>query len=69
MDSRDNTRSTPLHMASSVKSAESVRLLIEHGAKVDVKNETHSTPLHTVSSWVSTTTTFLSIYHRADANG
>ncbi|KAN0136168.1 Ankyrin repeat-containing domain protein [Lactarius tabidus] len=38
-------------MASSMGLAESVRLLIEHGADVTAQNETHLTPLHLASTW------------------
>ena len=50
MTSRDDTRSAPLHLASSNASPRLVRLLIEHGADVNARDQSHSTPLHLVSS-------------------
>ena len=51
---RDESQSTPLHMASSSPSWEgvqtTVRLLIEKGASVNVYDKTHETPLHRLSS-------------------
>jgi ankyrin repeat protein len=63
---QDKTRSTPLHMASSIGLAECVRLLIEHGADVTAQNETHLTPLHLASSLVSATTQSFLIPCRTD---
>ena len=51
---QDETKSTPLHLASSFWSAETVRLLIEHGADVNAQDANHRTPLHLASSLVST---------------
>ncbi|KAH9035978.1 ankyrin repeat-containing domain protein [Lactarius hengduanensis] len=48
--SRDDTHSTPLHLASSKGSVESVELLIQHGADVDARNGSQSTPLHLAAS-------------------
>lgn len=50
---QDETKSTPLHLASSVGSTEVVRLLVEHGADVTAQDVHHMTPLHLASSWVS----------------
>ena len=47
---RDNTQSTPLHLASSKWCAEAVNLLIRHGADVDSRNGNQSTPLHLAAS-------------------
>ena len=52
MTARDDTHSTPLHIASS-KDKESVLfvdLLIRHGADVNVPNREGSTPLHVAAS-------------------
>ena len=43
---RDDTHSTPLHLASSKRSAEAVDILIRHGADVNAQNGDQSTPLH-----------------------
>ena len=43
---RDNTRSTPLHLASAREPPAIVQLLIEHGADVNVPDGNHKTPLH-----------------------
>ncbi|KAH9011726.1 ankyrin repeat-containing domain protein [Lactarius deliciosus] len=48
----DNNRSTPLHLASSFGSADTVRLLIEDGADVTAQDANHRTPLHLASSRV-----------------
>ena len=40
------TQQTPFHIASSSGSVEIARLLIKHGADVNVQNEIDSTPLH-----------------------
>ena len=53
---QDKTRSTPLHMASSIRLAGVMHILIEHGAGINAQNESHETPLHLASSSVSTTT-------------
>ena len=50
---RDDSHSTPLHLASSNWSPNIVRLLIEHDADVDVVDENHKTPLLLASSGVS----------------
>ena len=47
---RDKTQSTPLHLASSKGSGETVKLLIEHGADVNALDGKHSTPLHLAAS-------------------
>ena len=50
MAARDNTHSTPLHLASSKGSAEAVDILIRRGSDVNVQNENQSTPLHLAAS-------------------
>lgn len=60
---QDETKSTPLHLASSLGSTETVRLLIEHGADVTARDTNHRTPLHLAASLVSTETAALSIRH------
>ncbi|KAH9031727.1 ankyrin repeat-containing domain protein [Lactarius hengduanensis] len=50
VDARDQTHSTPLHLASSKGNAETVELLLKHGADVHAQDQGHSTPLHLVSS-------------------
>ena len=48
--SRDDTHSTPLHLAASNPDLEIVRLLIKHGADVNARNRNNFTPLHLASS-------------------
>jgi ankyrin repeat protein len=50
---RDDSQSTPLHIASSARSPEIARLLIEHGADVNGLDGNLMTPLHLASSRVS----------------
>ena len=52
---RDETQSTPLHMASYSGIPDLVQLLIEHGAGTNVQDRDRSqrTPLHLASSRVS----------------
>lgn len=50
---KDESLSTPLHLASSSGVPDIVRLLIESGADVTAKNRSSRTPLHLASSWVS----------------
>ena len=47
---RDDTHSTPLHLASSKMCTETVDLLIEHGSDVNAKDANQSTPLHLAAS-------------------
>ena len=47
---QDETHSTPLHLASSMRSAETVDILIQHGADVNAQNKNQSTPLHLAAS-------------------
>ena len=49
--SQDETKSTPLHLASSVGSAKTAWVLIEHGADVAAQDVHRRTPLHLASSW------------------
>jgi ankyrin repeat protein len=49
--------------------AETMRLLVEHGADVKAQDETHSTPLHTASSSGIPELVQLLIEHGADING
>jgi ankyrin repeat protein len=43
---RDQSQSTPLHLASSRRYAETAQLLIKHGADVHARDQSQSTPLH-----------------------
>jgi ankyrin repeat protein len=56
---RDESQSTPLHLASSSGILGSVRLLLEHGADVAARDGCGRTPLHLASAWVSATATSL----------
>jgi ankyrin repeat protein len=47
---RDETHSTPLHLAALWGNTKAVRLLIEHGADVSAQDGNHRTPLHLASS-------------------
>jgi len=47
---RDETRSTPLHLASFKGIGDVVKLLVQHGADVSAQDERHSTPLHLAAS-------------------
>ena len=66
---RDDTGSTPLHMASASGIPELVQLLIEHGADVRGQDRSNRTPLHLASSRVSAKTPLLLILLKADING
>lgn len=44
INTRDESDSTPLHLASSVGSFDTVQLLIDHGADLDAKDNTGQTP-------------------------
>lgn len=46
MDARDKHHSTLLHLASRGRNLGAVRLLLEHGANVDVRNDKGWTPLY-----------------------
>ena len=43
---RDETHSTPLHLASPKGSGNTVKLLIRHGTDVNAQDGRHRTPLH-----------------------
>ena len=47
---RDDTHSTPLHLASAKGCSETVDLLIKHGANVNAQNVKQATPLHLAAS-------------------
>ena len=59
VNAKDQTKSTPLHLASSVGSIDTVRLLIDHGAEVTAQDVHRMTPLHMAFSWVSRESTLL----------
>src|SRR6201996_5865555 len=50
VSARDDTHSTPLHLASSNGNNDAVKLLIRHGADVNAQDERHMTPLHRAAS-------------------
>lgn len=56
VNARDESHSTPLHLAALSGSAETVQLLIECGADVTAQDQSKKTPLHLASSQVSATT-------------
>ena len=64
-NARDDTHSTPLHLASLSASPEIVRMLIGQGADVNALDRNLKTPLHLWPSWVSLNTVQL-LQHRAD---
>jgi ankyrin repeat protein len=68
VSAQDETRSTPLHLASSSGIPEITRLLINHGASVTAQDQTHRTPLHLASSWVSAKTALPFVPHGANIN-
>jgi len=47
---QNNTRSTPLHLASSKRSGNTVKLLLRHGADVNAQDGRNSTPLQLAAS-------------------
>ena len=53
MTARDDSDSTPLHLALSMGPSEIAQLLIERGADVNVLDGSCKTPLHLASAWVS----------------
>ena len=53
---RDDTDSTPLHLATSMGSPEIVRLLIKHGANVNALDGNREMPLHLALAKVSVKT-------------
>ena len=61
VNAKDESCSTPLHLASSEGSYETMRILIEHGADVVAKDTSDRTPVHLVLSWVCPTTPSLLI--------
>ena len=60
---RDESQSTPLHLASSLGNSGVVQLLIKHGADVTAIDGNHRTPLHLASSRVSAKAVQLLIQH------
>ena len=50
---KDESLSTPLHLASSWGALGILKLLIESGADITDKDGSGRTPLHLASSWVS----------------
>ena len=66
---RDDTQSTPLHLASARGCPETVDLLIRHGADVNAQNAKQSTPLHlAASSRLALEGTIVRILLRGGAN-
>ncbi len=65
---KDNWRQKPLRRVKSDHKADTVQLLIRHGADVTARDDTHSTPLHLASSKWSVETVELLIQHGADLN-
>ena len=59
-------RSWEIKFDQSIAKAETVRVLIEHGADVTMQNGAHSTPLHLASSKGNTETVRLLLQHGAD---
>ena len=53
VDAKDGNQSTPLHLALSSWSPETVRLLIEQGADVNARDGNDKTPLHLASYQLS----------------
>ena len=61
-----NGQAILLHEEKSKVQAETVRLLIDHGADVTARDETHQTPLHVAALSGSAETVQLLIEHGAD---
>ena len=59
-------RSWEIKFDQAIAKAETVRVLIEHGADVTMQDRAHSTPLHLASSRGSTETVRLLLQHGAD---
>ena len=63
VNANDESCSTPLHLASSEGSYETMGILIEHGADVTAKDRNDRTPMHLALTWVCPTTASLLIWH------
>ena len=71
VDARDDTHSTPLHLASSKECAVTADLLIRHGADVNAQNGNQSTPLHLAAGSrlaLEGTVVRLLLHHGANTN-
>ena len=66
---KDESLSTPLHLASFSGFLNIVQLLIEHGADVTSRDDGRRTPLHLASCLVSVNAASLLCRHRSGANG
>ena len=70
VESRSPDGWTPLHLAAHFGRAETMRLLLEHGADVQARstNAMENTPLHAAAAGGRTEAVGLLLDHRADAN-
>src|SRR6266702_2945228 len=69
VNARDESNSTPLHLASSEREVDSMQLLIQYGADVNSRDKTNSTPLHRGLPRVIPESVQLFIQHWADIAG
>ena len=67
-DSGQDGLTVERHWSASGAKADTVQLLIKHGADVTARNDTHSTPLHLASSKGSAESVDLLIQHGSDVN-